>query len=75
MTKRRNIAVVLRPPLWPSEGKGSGSIQRIARTDEIVIKWVPRENQQPEVEYLTGLTTRDARLLAKRLNQFLDAGG
>lgn len=74
MPKRANICCVMRKPLYPV-GKGNGCIQRIARTDEVVIKWVPREDQNPAVEYLTGLTTRDARLLALRINQFLDAGG
>lgn len=69
--KRKNIICCLRNPNDLRE-KGNGSVGR-DDVDEIYINFIPRYSG--EVEFITGLTSRDARLLAKRINQFLDAGG
>lgn len=68
--KRKNIICAMR--------KGrlnkvlNGYVARERETDLIQIAWTPYEQY---TQYLTGLSTGDARLLAKRINQFLDGGG
>lgn len=51
---------------------GNGYVARDPETDYLQIAWTSAES---DTQYLTGLSTRDARLLAKRINQFLDNGG
>lgn len=70
--KRANIICVLRKPLDPIRD-GNGVVLRNLLDDSVLIGWSRRGSET--VDYLTGLTRRDARLLAKRINQFLDAGG
>ena len=51
--------------------KNNGYVAR-DEDDLVYIGWTPHEGVQ---QVLTDMTSRDARLLAKRINQFLDAGG
>lgn len=70
MAKRKNIICCMRDV-------NGGNVPRngvVARDvdDRIHISWTPVDQH---TQHLTDLTSRDARLLAKRINQFLDAGG
>ena len=72
MPKRRNIICVMRRPLFPIKD-GNGVVLRNHMDDTVYIGWSQRGEET--VTYLTGLTSSDARLLARRINQFLDGGG
>jgi len=70
MPKRKNIMFLMRNFQM---GPNNGGVSRCQQTDKIHIFW-----RQPDAginDHLSGLSTQDARLLAKRINQFLDAGG
>jgi len=70
MPKRKNIMCMMRDfGMKPN----NGGVARCEQTDKIHIFW--REPDASITDHISGLSTRDARLLAKRINQFLDAGG
>lgn len=67
MKKRKNILCRLR-----KSGHPNGYVVRSKEDDNIIIYYQPREREY----YKTlRLPQKDARLLAKRINQFLDSGG
>lgn len=66
--KRKNIVCSLRSLL---QRERNGIVARGA-DDRVHIAW---KEPSGYWQYLTGMTSRDARLLAKRINEFLDAGG
>lgn len=65
--KRKNMIAGLRKVGMPRNGY-------ISRDNEgkIYISW---ESTKGYTQVLTDLTTKDARLIAKRINSFIDAGG
>lgn len=67
---RKNMISVMRPLDLPSDPK-NGHVLRDP-DDNINVMWTPCKGV---TQYLTGMTTRDARLLARRINQLIDAGG
>jgi hypothetical protein len=74
MPKRANIVCVLRKPLGNIQGGAPNAVVfRNPLDDRIGVVWYPTKDGG--AEHLTRLTSADARLLAKRLNQFLDAKG
>jgi len=68
--KRKNMISCMRSHNL-TEAK-NGYVARYREDDTVYIHWKPVDGVQ---QVLTGMSTRDARLLAKRINQFLDAGG
>lgn len=68
--ERKNIMACMRA-LKSTSSARNGTVCR-DQEDRINISWCPVEGYE---QYLVDLTTYDARLLAKRINQFLDAGG
>lgn len=74
MAKRANIACTLRrAPGKISESAPNGVVWRDSGSDRICIAWYGGNGHAGD--HIAGLKTRDARLLQKRLKQFLDAGG
>ena len=69
MKKRANITCQINMKPWSA--LGNGSVTRERKHDTIQIHATTISGEQ----YITGLTTRQARILAKRINQFIDAGG
>ena len=69
--KRKNIMCVMRNAEKLSDAR-NGYVVRDPATDTVQIAWTQKLQY---TQYLTDLSTRDARLLAKRINQFLDGGG
>ena len=67
--KRANIICQINMKAWNARGNGSVSRERQHDTIQIMATTISGE------QYITGLTTRQARMLAKRINQFIDAGG
>ena len=70
--KRRNIICVMRKFKGGSIGDNNGEVFR-DEDDKIWLRWIPKGERL--AESIGGLSTHDARLLAKRINQFLDHGG
>jgi hypothetical protein len=74
MTKRKNIACTMRrAPGKISDSAPNGVVWRDMQSDRICIAWYQQKGHGGD--HIAGLTTRDARLLQKRLKQFLDFGG
>lgn len=69
MPKRKNIICQINANGW--DVKGNGSVSRESRHDTIQVMATTVSGSH----YITGLTTKQARMLAKRINQFIDAGG
>jgi hypothetical protein len=69
MKRKKMIAAMRVPGKYPN-----GHVVRSKDDDKICIHWQPDETGWRD-QTLTRLSTRDARLLAKRINQFIDAGG
>jgi hypothetical protein len=74
MRKRANIVCVLRKPRKKiRDAAPNAAVYRNSLDDRITVCWY--QNKDGMAEYLTGLRSIDARLLARRLKQFLDADG
>ena len=71
MAKRKNIVCVLRRCKTYTLEPNNGMVARDPQ-DQIYIRWVPCTGER---QTLSGMSSREARLLAKRINQFLDSGG
>ena len=69
MPKRKNMIHMMRPA---NSAENNGGVMRNKDTDQIHIWW---KASGEVTDHLQGLSTRDARLLAKRINSFLDSGG
>ena len=68
MAKRKNIFCALRK----GSEKNNGYVFRDAKSDKIVIQYTDKHN----IKYMiANLDTYTARLMARRINQFIDAGG
>jgi len=69
MAKRKNISCRINNDSGCSIG--NGEVVRERESDTIQLMATTISGRQ----YITGLTTKQARMLAKRINQFIDAGG
>jgi hypothetical protein len=68
MQKRKNFICMLRKyGLWPN-----GAIERDPETDEVVISFYKGKNCG--ISFIS-CKQNDARLIARRINEFLDGGG
>lgn len=70
MAKRKNMICCMRS-LENTSSPRNGVVGRDSN-DRIYIGWTPVDGC---TQYLDDLTSRDARLMAKRINQFLDNSG
>lgn len=73
--KRKKFVCQMRPPLSGKliDSAPNGIVMRDHMTDKVCIWWYPSKTEAGQ--RLSGMTSADARLLAKRINQFLDDGG
>jgi hypothetical protein len=68
MASRKNISCVLRK----DRVCNNGYILRDQESDKIIIQYV---DTRGEIYQISNMDTCSARTLAKRINQFIDAGG
>lgn len=74
MPKRKNIACMLRrAPGKLKDSAPNAYIWRDQKTDRVHIAWY--ETKEHAGDHIGGLRSIDARMLSRRLKQFLEAGG